>query len=179
MLRAQITFTDLGLPDLTNLQIWLNRPHLRRFFQKTSISRDEVRAKYGPRIRGDEPSRCHLAWHGQSPFAYLQCYRLADWPEWAKLVGTRDGACVDFAIFEPHMIGKGFGHAMLSNYLRSVVFQLYPDEGTCFVAHESQNQAAIACSRAAGFRYVRAFLEDGLETMLFVFDRDKSGETRG
>lgn len=43
-----ISFRPLALSDIDDLFVWLNRPHLRRFFQKQPISRDEVEVKYGP-----------------------------------------------------------------------------------------------------------------------------------
>lgn len=177
--RQRIGFTDLRLSDLSKLQTWLNRPHLRRFFQKEPVTLPHVLAEYGPAIRGEEPSHCHVAWHAGEPFGYLQCYRIAAWPGWAALIGSDEGTGVDLAIVEPHMIGRGFGRAMLSDYLRDVVFSLFPAENSCFIAHQLENTAAIACSRAVGFRYLRNFREDNFENALYALERDKSDAGRG
>jgi len=33
-----------------------------------------------------------------TPFAYLQCYRNADYPQWAEIIGVTDGISVDLYI---------------------------------------------------------------------------------
>jgi aminoglycoside 6'-N-acetyltransferase len=172
--QPAIAFRPLALADLDDLTLWLNRPHLRRFFQKAPVTRAEIEAKYAPRILGREATACHLALQEGRPFAYLQCYRIADWPEWARMIGEGAGIGVDLAIFEPTLIGKGLGRAMLSAYLRDVAFPLYPEQDKCFIAHEVENTQAVAASRAAGFRYLRDFAEDGLQTALLVFERGKN-----
>jgi len=170
-MASAIAFRALALSDLDDLHGWLNRPHLARFFQKVPVGRAGVEAKYEPRIRGAAPTRCHLALHRQRPFGYLQCYRIADWPEWAVLIGATNGVGVDLAIFEPDMIGRGFGRAMLSTHVHTVAFRLYPEEIRCFIAHDLENEPAIAASKAAGFRHVRDFEEDGRANALFVVER--------
>jgi aminoglycoside 6'-N-acetyltransferase len=124
--QAAIAFRPLALADLDAFTRWLNRPHLRRFFQKRAVTRAEVEAKCAPRILGTVPSHCHLAIRGAEAFAYLQCYRLADWPDWARTTGEPDGICVDLAIFEPAMIGQGFGRTMLRAYLLEIAFRSFP-----------------------------------------------------
>ena len=174
-----ISFRPLALSDIDDLFVWLNRPHLRRFFQKQPISRDEVEAKYGPRIRGDDPTRSHLALCEGRPFGYLQCYRLADYPDWANVIDSPDGIGVDLAILEPSMLRRGFGQEMLAAYLRDIAFPLFPREHRCFIAHETDNRAAIACSRAVGFEFAGEFSEDGIPSLLLVLYRDKWAVSRG
>jgi|HubBroStandDraft_4_1064222.scaffolds.fasta_scaffold56573_3 hypothetical protein len=38
-----------------------------------------------------EPTVCHPAVSEGSPFAYLQCYRNADYPEWGNVIEVNDG----------------------------------------------------------------------------------------
>jgi len=80
---------------------------------------------------------------------------------------------------DPAMLGQRFGRAMLGAYLRDVAFPLFPDEHRCFIAHEVENHAAIACSRAVGFEMVGPFVEEGFPSFLFVLCRDKWAESRG
>jgi aminoglycoside 6'-N-acetyltransferase len=75
-----------------------------------------VAAEYEPAVRGEEPSLCHLAMRSGAPFAYLQCYRNADYPEWAEIVEASDGISVDFYVGDPNCVGKGLGRAALSEY---------------------------------------------------------------
>ena len=145
------SFRPLELTDLDDFFAWLNRPHLRRFYQRKPVSREDVEAEYGPCIRGDDPTHCHLALMDGNSFGYIQCYRIPDYPEWADLIESHDGIGVDLAILDPGMIGRGFGKAMLGAYLRDVAFLLFPAERRCFIAHEVENHRAIACLRAVGY----------------------------
>jgi aminoglycoside 6'-N-acetyltransferase len=174
-----ISFRPLELTDLDDFCAWLNRPHLRRFYQLEPISRVEVEAEYGPCIRGEDPTHCDFALFDGRPFAYLQCYRIPDYPEWAALIESHDGIGVDLAILDPAMLGRGFGRAMLGAYLRDIAFPLFPDEQRCFIGHEVENHAAVACSRAVGFELVGPFVEEGFPSFLFVLCRDKWAESRG
>jgi aminoglycoside 6'-N-acetyltransferase len=167
----QIAFRPLAESDLADLHVWLNRPHLRAFFQKTPISEAEIDRKYGPYARRERPARCHLALLDGRVFGYLQCYRIADYPDWAVLIGEDKGIGADLAILDPGLIGKGLGKAMLGAYLRDVAFPLFPGESECFIGHERANVAGWRNSESLGFRYVRDFLEDGVETRLYVLPR--------
>lgn len=178
-MTIDMTFRRLTEDDFPDLRQWLNRPHLRRFFQKQPISLAQIEAKYGPRVRGEEPTHCHLAWLAHSPFGYLQCYRIADYPDWAALIGERDGIGVDLAILEPDLVGQGLGHAMLAGYLGEIAFPLFANESKCFIAHERENHAGIANSRSVGFRFSRSFVEDGNATELLVLERDEPAVWRG
>ena len=166
-----IRFADLTGGDLSLLHDWLNRPHLRRFFQKTPISLAEVREKYDPRLSGDASSHCHLA-HLDGPFGYLQCYRIADFPDWTATIGRDSGIGVDLFIAEPTLIGRGLGRDMLAAYLAQVAFPLFPGEQTAWIAHEIANTAARVCSEAVGFHHCHDFLEHGLPTALYGLNRE-------
>ena len=167
----QIAFRPLAASDLPDLYVWLNRPHLRAFFQKTSISEAEIGEKFGPRLRGEDPVEIHLAELAARVFGYLQCYRVADHPAWATLIGEREGIGVDLAILDPELIGKGLGKTMLSTYLRDIAFPTFAEERKCFIAHELDNEAGWRNSESVGFRPVRDFVEDGSRTRLYVLSR--------
>jgi aminoglycoside 6'-N-acetyltransferase len=176
---VSIVFRPLAESDFPALADWLNRPHLRRFFQKEPISAAQIAAKYGPRARGEQPTKAHLALLDGQPFGYLQCYRIADHPEWAQIIGQSEGIGVDLAIFEPALVGKGLGRAMLRGYLAEIAFPLYPAESKCFIGHDHENAAGLANSRAVGFRRVRDFVEDGRRSTLLVFERAQLAAWRG
>jgi aminoglycoside 6'-N-acetyltransferase len=166
-----IGFRRVAEADLPLLHAWLNRPHLRRFYQKQPISLDEVTAEYTPAIRGEEPGQLHLAMHQGRPFGYLQCYRNLDYPAYAQELGFTDGASIDLYIGEPDMLGQGFGKRMERAYVLEVVFPSYPAEQHCYICHESGNTVAQACSGAAGFSHQRDVIEAGLPSRLLVFRR--------
>ncbi len=167
----EITFRALEERDLTLLTEWLNRPHLRRFFQFEPITAQEVATKYGPRVRGEVPTHSTLALLDGAPFGYLQCYRIADWPDWEVVVETREGISIDLFIADSDLIGRGLGRRMLGQYVEAVAFPFYPDERMCWIGHQLENVAARACSEASGFAPVREYVEYGKRHVLLSLSR--------
>jgi aminoglycoside 6'-N-acetyltransferase len=167
----EITFRPVEEQDFPILAAWLAEPHVRRFYQKTPVTLEEIAQEYGPSVRREEPSVCYLASIAGTPFAYLQCYRNADYREWADLIGVDGGISVDLFIGDSTYLCKGFGRAALRGYLQRVAFPYYNRETLAYIAHEQGNTAALRCSQAAGFRPLRVFLEDGVEMLLLATDR--------
>jgi|SRR5579859_2290601 aminoglycoside 6'-N-acetyltransferase len=166
-----ISFRPLEASDFALLARWLAEPHVRRFYQKTPVTLDEIAREYGPAIRGQEPTLCHVALHDGTPFAYLQCYRNVAYPEWAAIIGAADGISIDLYIGDPAFLHRGLGRAALAGYLREVAFARYPEERRATIGHEPANTAALRCSEAAGFRRIGAFIEDGIEMVLLAAER--------
>jgi aminoglycoside 6'-N-acetyltransferase len=167
-----VVFRPVSEVDFPLMTGWLAQPHVRAFYQKDPISLDEVAAKYGPRVRGEAPTHCHLALSQGRPFGYLQCYRNLDWPDWAAEIDVDGGLSIDLFIGDPAFVGGGYGRAMLGGYAHGVAFRIYPDETRCFIAHAHDNTAALACSRSVGFRDVGDFVEDGVDMRLLLIERD-------
>ncbi|HEY1751088.1 MAG TPA: GNAT family N-acetyltransferase [Caulobacteraceae bacterium] len=163
-----ITYRPMAEADLPLMTDWLNREHLRAFYQREPITEAKVAAKYGPRIRGEAPTHSSLALLGGAPFGYLQCYRIADWPEWQEAIGVEHGISIDLFIGEADLIGRGTGRQMLAGYVEQVAFPTYPSERLCWIAHELENLPARRCSAAAGFTPVREFVEDARPSILMV-----------
>jgi aminoglycoside 6'-N-acetyltransferase len=167
----EVDFRPVEETDLPLLAGWLAEPHVRRFYQKTPVTLEEVALEYGPAVRREEPTACHLALSWGVPFAYLQCYRNADYPVWADIIGVNDGVSVDLFIGEPAYLGRGFGRATLGEYLWRVAFPFHPQETRAYIAHETTNLPALRCSEAVGFRPAGIFLEDGVEMVLLAKER--------
>jgi len=144
---------------------------MRAYYQKEPISLAEVTAKFMPHVQGDVPVYDHLALHDGKPFGKLQCYTNTDHPDYAREVGLRDGISIDLFIGVEAMLGRGFGRWMLSEYVRTIAFPLYPGGAECFICHDIANLPARACSRAAGFRPLREVVEGGVPSALLVFSR--------
>ena len=163
-----IAYRPLAKTDLPLMADWLNRPHLRAFYQREPISLAAVAAKYGPRIRCEVPTHSWLAIFDGAPFGYLQCYRVADWADWQATIGVDHGVSIDLFIGEPDLIGQGVGRRMLSGYVEQVAFPLHAEERLCWIGHELENRAARNCSAAAGFVPVREYVEDDRRCVLMV-----------
>jgi len=167
-----VGFRPVVETDFPLMNAWLAQAHVRTFFQKEPITLAEVAAKYGPRVRGEVPTHCHLALdEAGRPFGYLQGYRNLDWPDWAAEIDVDGGLSIDLYIGEPDHVGGGYGRAMLGAYVRDIAFPLYPDEARCYIAHAHENIAALACSRAVGFRDLGDFVEDGVDMRLLLLER--------
>jgi aminoglycoside 6'-N-acetyltransferase len=130
-----------------------------------------VKEKFLPRIRREAPTFQHVAELDGRPFAKLQCYRNIDYPDYAAEIGVNDGISIDLFIGEPEFLGRGLGKKMLRQYLMDVAFPLHPGERRCFICHEAENAAALACSRSAGFEFLRDVMEAGLPCRLLVFSK--------
>lgn len=165
---AEIAYRPLVEADLPLMTEWLNRAHLRRFYQYEPITAAEVAAKYGPRIRGEVATHSWLALLDGAPFGYLQCYRVVDWSDWRATIGVDEGVSIDLFIGEADLIGRGLGRRMLRGYVEQVAFPLHPAERLCWIAHELGNLAARKCSAAAGFLPVCEFDEEGRPSILMV-----------
>jgi aminoglycoside 6'-N-acetyltransferase len=166
-----IAFRALAKADLAMLHRWLNRPHLRPFFQRSPINLDEVLAKYGPRVRREVPTLSHLAFLNGRPFGYLQCYRIADWPDYAREINVGNAIGVDYFIAVPKLIGRGLGHAMIAAYLRDVAFPAFPHAARCVVCYDEANVASGRALEGAGFRHVRDLMEGGLPSRMMALER--------
>jgi len=176
MAVPEVEFRALEEGDFPLLARWLAEPQVRRFYQKTPVTLDEIAREYGPAVHCEEPTLCHLALSADTPFAYLQCYRNADYPDWAATIGAEDGVSIDFYIGDPAFLHRGLGRAALLGYLRRVAFARYADERRAYIGHELTNGTALRCSEAAGFRRLRTFLEDGIEMVLLAAERQSRRE---
>ncbi len=172
----EIEFRLAEESDFPTLTGWLAEPHVRRFYQKTPVTLEQIALEYGPFIRGEEPTICHLAHSKGVPFAYLQCYRNVDYPEWADVIEVKDGISVDLFIGHPAYLHRGFGRAALCAYLQRVAFPCNASEIRAYIAHEPFNTVALRCSRAVGFRPLRTFLEDGIEMVLLGLTHTYAGK---
>lgn len=164
-----VTFRPLEAADFPTLTRWFAEPHVRRFVQKTPITLLEVEAKYGPRVRGEQPLIGHIACWDGAPFGYLQAYRNRDWADYARVIGHSDGVSLDLHIGDPAFAGRGLGRAMLASYVREIALPHYA-ESTAYIAHDLDNVAALACSKSVGFQPLGEFIEDGEVKQLLRFE---------
>jgi aminoglycoside 6'-N-acetyltransferase len=166
-----IHFRPVAMADVPLLTRWLNRPHVRAFYQLAPITETEVADEYGLMIGGEAPDICHLALMDDEPFGYIQCYRNRDYPGWAELIEVGEGISLDLFIGEAAFLGRGIGQAFLRRYLAEVAFPHFADESRAYIAHDVANGVALRCSQAIGFRPLRTFIEDGGEVLLHVLER--------
>ena len=147
-----ITFRSLMTEDLPPMHAWINTPHVAEWWDPMPTL-DDVACKYVGRIAGQEPTRSFVIECDERPIGYIQTYRIADYPEYAKQLDVRENAAgVDLFIGDATRVGRGTGTRVLSKFLRTVVFA---DETVdeCILGPEERNQRAIRCYTKVGFRY--------------------------
>jgi RimJ/RimL family protein N-acetyltransferase len=157
----QLSFQPLEEQDLPLLYSWLQQPHVREFYHRKGVaSWEETRRHYLQRLTPGWPTKCFLSCLG-TPVGYIQTYRIADYPEYAATIGETEGISVDLFIGDMAYLGKGWGRLILMKFLHEIAFPMFPEEDVCWIYHEKLNHRALRASKAAGFRYVRDFREDG------------------
>lgn len=167
-----LEFRRMTQDDLDQLHAWLNEPHMREFYQKHPVSRDDVEAEFLPDLTEETPTFHHIAELDGRPFAKLQCYRNLSYPDYAAEIGVGDGVSIDLFIGAPSLIGRGVGRRMLRAYALEIALPLHPGERRAYICHELANARARACSRAAGFVVSAHVVEAGLDSELLVLSLD-------
>lgn len=137
-LRSLLNFRLMTRDDLPLLHEWLQRPHVRRWWDPRETLAD-VEAHYLPRLTGDDPVDLYLALEDGRPFAFLQTY-LAD--------GATAG--VDLFIADESRTRKGVGSALIRRFVDEVVFAR-PETTACIADPEHTNAASIRAFEKAGF----------------------------
>lgn len=150
----RVEFRPLREADLPMLARWLSTPDWVRWWAPP-IPLDEVRAKYLPRIAGEDPVDGYVVVVDGRPIGYIQWYRVGDHPDAAGIFGLDPEradatAGIDFGIGEADMTGHGHGRAILGRFVEDVVLRA-PGITACFVDPDPENEKAVRCYRAAGF----------------------------
>jgi aminoglycoside 6'-N-acetyltransferase len=106
------SFRPMTMFDLPIVRNWLQKPHVVEWWGDPQEQFALVRGDL------DEPAMDQfIVAVGDRPFAYLQCYDAAGWPNngfGEQPAGTRG---MDQFIGEPDMIGRGHGAALVRNFL--------------------------------------------------------------
>jgi RimJ/RimL family protein N-acetyltransferase len=169
----EIGFRPLGRDDLGLMHGWLQRPHVRRWWDDHA-SYEDIAEHYLPAIEGRRAVDLYLILLDGRPVGFIQAYLLADHPDFAALVGLGAGvAGVDLFVGEEELTGKGLGTEVLRAFVRDVVFA-EPRTTACIADPDVRNTASIRAFEKAGFRRVGEFLdpEDGQLHALVRLERD-------
>jgi RimJ/RimL family protein N-acetyltransferase len=152
-------FRAMKLDDLPLMHRWVNTPHVREWWDALPTF-DAVVTKYAPRVLGKEPTRSFVVEAGSRPVGYIQSYRITDYPDYARYLGSDDCAAgVDLFVGEAEFVGHGAGSAILRKFVRTVVFaDEWPRE--CLIGPEIENHRAIRSYQKAGF----SLLEDSSDS---------------
>jgi aminoglycoside 6'-N-acetyltransferase len=155
-----IAFRQIGESDVAQLQDWLRREHVARWWRDEDATTYLAQAHEHFLIVVDERA-----------VGMIQTYLVSDYPEWEEVVGPGAGlAGVDLFIGEEGLIGRGLGPQVLAQFARDVVFAR-PETLACVATVEEENRRSWRAFEKAGFRHVRDVEEDGLPHRLLRLDR--------
>jgi len=164
---AHVTFAPLIEANLALLHEWLNAPHVVAGYSRVSSSREDVVARYGPRIAGEVPVRGFVASVAEHPVGYVQVYRVADFPDYAATVVDFDGAvAIDVLIGEVEYTRRGLGPRVIAAAVDEIVWPSFPT-ASCIATPRADNTASLRAFAKAGFALVRAIrTPDGVPELL-------------
>jgi Acetyltransferase (GNAT) domain len=110
-------FRAMKLDDLPLMHRWVNTPHVREWWDALPTF-DAVVTKYAPRVLGKEPTHSFVVEAGSRPVGCIQSYRITDYPDYARYLGSDDCAAgVDLFVGEAEFVGHGAGSAILRKFL--------------------------------------------------------------
>lgn len=176
MVRLRPGFRPLTAGDLPLLHKWLQREHVRRWWDE-GRTYEEVAAHYLPAIEGREPTDLYSILLDDRPVGLIQTYLVSDYPDYAELVQVGAGvAGVDLFVAEEALAGRGLGSEALRAFTRDVVFAR-PETTACVADPDVRNAASVRAFEKAGFRVVREFVDpaDGERHALVRLERAVPG----
>jgi RimJ/RimL family protein N-acetyltransferase len=152
--RQGLDLRTLTEDDLPIVAAWLRREHVRAWW-KDPADLASVRAKYLPRIRGDEPTEVFIASTASGPFGLIQRYRFAEYGTWAATVSAAGlrvpaAAGIDYLIGTPELIGRGVGTEMIRSFTEQLLRE-YLDVETIVAAPQYANRASCRALEKAGY----------------------------
>ncbi len=154
-MTGQIHFEPLQNSDLPLLQRWMTEPHVDEWWHQ-AWDMEQLKAKYGPRIAGQEPTHVYLIRYDGQAIGIVQWYRWTDYPEHAHQLGaTKHEAGIDLAIGEVGSLGKGIGAAVILQFTKDVIFA-DPTIVACVTDPQEDNIRSLKAFEKAGFTRINS-----------------------
>lgn len=166
-----IRFVPLALDDLPQIDAWLRRPHVARWWPRVDETYEYILTEYLPAIEGRDPTDNFLIVVDERPIGMIQTYLVSDYPEWETILHLGSGvAGVDLFIGEEDAVGRGLGTQILRTFVSDVVFAR---ESTHAVVAgiEPENRRSLRAFEKAGFRFAFDYEEEGRPHRLLLCDR--------
>jgi RimJ/RimL family protein N-acetyltransferase len=148
---AAIAFRRLSADDLQSLYLWLDRPHVAKWYAPAPSSYAEMAAKYAPRTEASSVVRSFIVCVDGVDCGYAQAYPVDAFPDYAAALSCGEGAWgVDLFIADPWRLGRGLGTEVIRRFCSDIV------RGECgareCVADPAEgNAASLRAFEKAGF----------------------------
>lgn len=169
----EVTFRRLSDDDLAMLHGWLNEPGVVRWWEGDDVSWDAVVRDYG--TANPDPVEHWIASVDGRDIGWIQCWAVRGETEesgpWRPLGVSEDAAGIDYLVGEPSERGRGTGSAMISAFVRDVVFDLHPEYTQAAAGPFEANGASWRALEKAGFRYAGTIDTDDGPCRLMIADR--------
>lgn len=137
-------FRTMTADDLPMIHDWLVQPHVAAWWGNP----DEQFALVSGDLGHPAMSQLIVAVEGR-PFAYLQCYDPAAWPDGGLGVQPAGTRGIDQLIGDPAMIGQGHGSAFIRAFVENLLSNGAPRAVT---DPNPDNARAIRAYEKAGFQ---------------------------
>lgn len=178
-MAGEITFERLTRADLPMMHCWLNNAQVAPFYGVGDDNHgyptmEEVIAEYEENFAPDPKNHAFIIHLEGRPVGYIQCYRLGDYPDYAKeLDENPDAWAIDIFIGEDEIRERGIGSRAVERLVEEQIFSRSAVT-TCFISPDPENERAKRAYEKAGFRYVKTVWlesEKGYEYVMRL-DRD-------
>ncbi|MCH7809166.1 MAG: GNAT family N-acetyltransferase [Chloroflexi bacterium] len=134
---------------------------------------DEVIKEYEENFAPDPKNQAFVIRLDGRPVGYIQCYRLGDYPDYAKeLDEDPDAWAIDILIGEDDVRGRGVGSRAIERLVEEQIFSR-PGVTTCLLCPEPENERGIRAYEKAGFRYVKTVWVAEEKAYEYVMRRDR------
>lgn len=147
-----IVFRPLEAEDFPAVVGWFAEPAIAQWWNEPA-ELASVESKYGPRIRGCEPTLMWIVEIEGLPAGLLQCYHHVDYPEHDERVGIPDAVGIDYLIGDAHR-GRGLGAGVLRAFAAHALGQ-HPSLMVCAATPAQENPASWRSHERAGFTRYR------------------------
>jgi len=160
-----ISFQPLEKEHFSLLFKWLELPHVKEFWDKSTLwTKELIQEKYSSYVDGyklangvRKPLRAYLIYLHALPIGYIHYYNAYDFPsegyDLKEIVKNSKGenlslAALDLFIGEKEVYGNGIGSLVIKTFLETYV---WPKFDACLVDPEKRNLGAIKAYAKAGF----------------------------
>jgi RimJ/RimL family protein N-acetyltransferase/8-oxo-dGTP pyrophosphatase MutT (NUDIX family) len=149
--RVDLSFRPMAESDFAAVAGWHSSPHVLQWWDRASLDEPSVRARYLPRLQGDEPTRMWVMEADGHPAAMLQSYHVGAYDDYAESTGDPDAIGFDYLIGEPGLIGRGIGTRMIWEFCRDVLRREYPQAPRFLASPSRRNERSIRVLAKCGF----------------------------
>ena len=146
-----VTLRAMTRGDLPKVAQWRQQPHVLQWWAcDGEPTLERVTEQYADDIDGTSPTRIWVAEVNGRSVAFVQDYRIGDYPDYSLLAPDPDAIGLDYAIGEPEWLGRGLGVPIVWAWMIKTRHRL-PDAKAYFAAPDHRNGASLRVLEKLGF----------------------------